>query len=342
VGIGLAALILLELAGRWAGMPALPPDPAFVVAREWCYPDQVDKDRDLLWRYRPDQIIRGGFVPPYVYTINAHGFRTPDFAAVKPEGTQRVVCLGGSTTFGWGVSDGTAYPRQLETKLNELDLEGRHWEVINLGMSNYSTWQGLRLARQVLPELDPDVVFINFSWADHQPASQGVADADIEMPAAGWLRFESTLNRSALARWTRRLWRLAFSVGPQVSGGVTAWRVSPAQFASNVESICWVARQAGARAVVVTSPISTPPRGYSDAEGIFHYHHQYRRMARYAATMGGGEFIEMANAFDAHPEFFGSPPDDFEHFSAQGHVFAGEFLARFLLGRLREQPQTTP
>ena len=139
-----------------------------------------------------------------------------------------------------------------------------------------------------------------------------------------------------------RLWRLAFSSGPAASRGVAVWRVSPAHFASNIESVCWAAGQAGARAVVVTSPISAPPRGYSDAEGIFYYHHQYRRMARYAATLGEGEFIEMANAFDEHPEFFGSPPDDFEHFNAQGHMFAGEFLARFLLGRLRERPEAVP
>ena len=139
-GVVLAVLILLELAGRWAGMPALPPDPAFVEAREWCYPGQVEKDPRLLWRYRPDQVIRGGFLPPETYTINSRGFRTPEFTDAKPEGVQRVVCLGGSTTFGWGVSDQIAYPRQIEVKLNALDREGRRWEVINLGMSNYSTW----------------------------------------------------------------------------------------------------------------------------------------------------------------------------------------------------------
>jgi hypothetical protein len=63
-------------------------------------------------------------------------------------------------------------------------------------------------------------------------------------------------------------------------------------------------------------------------------------MARYAATLEGGEFVEMANAFDQHPEFFDVRGSDFEHFNAEGHAFAGEFLARYLLDQLSEPEQT--
>jgi lysophospholipase L1-like esterase len=339
LGIILAALIVLEVAGQVAGKPVLPPDPAFFMAREWCYPDQVDRDHELFWRYRPDQVIRGGFLPAGQYTINSRGFRTPEYTDTKPENTQRVVCLGGSTTFGWGVPDQAVYPRQLETQLNRLDPEKRQWQVINLGVSNFSSLQGRRLAQQVLPALDPDVVLINFSWGDHQPAANDRPDSDMPMPSESVVGLCNTANRLALVRWDRKLWRQAFGSAPQPSHGPTAWRVSPTGFSSNIQAMCRVSRETGARTLAVTSPISLPPPGFSDAEGLFLYHHMYRRIARYAVTLEGGEFVEMANAFDEHREFFDVHGGDFEHFNAKGHAFAGEFLARYLLDLLREPGQ---
>jgi lysophospholipase L1-like esterase len=334
-GILLAVLLLLEIAGQLMGKSPLPPDPAFTIAREWCYPDQIQKDHELLWRYRPNQVIRGGFLPAGEYTINSRGYRTPEFTDQKPEGVMRVVCMGGSSTFGWGVSDGDAYPRRLEEKLNEFDPENRRWEVVNLGVTNYSSRQGLRLARSILDKLSPDLVLIHYSWADHQPAADDKPDIDIVMPSPGWVTFENTLNRSALMRWIRSSWRRTVSGPPEASSGSTAWRVPPSEYSTNIEMICRITRQSGGRPVVVTSPVSWPPSGFSDQTGIFHYHHRYRRMARYGATLAASEFVELANAFDEHSEFFlGAKSGDFEHFDARGHAFAGEFLARYVISKL--------
>jgi hypothetical protein len=104
------------------------------------------------------------------------------------------------------------------------------------------------------------------------------------------------------------------------------------EFVANIEKLVRATQDAGARSVLVTSPISWPPPGKSDTSGIFHYHQRYRRMARYGAISAGAEFVELANAFDTHPEFFDNPRIDNERFNASGHAFAGEFLARFLLG----------
>ncbi|MBI3871494.1 MAG: SGNH/GDSL hydrolase family protein [candidate division Zixibacteria bacterium] len=332
IALAAAALVLLEITGQLVGKPNPPTDPTFTSAREWSFPDRIAKDHDLFWRYRPGQTIKRGFLAPGTYRINSRGFRTPEYAESKPGGTQRVLCLGESTTFGVGIADEGVWPRALERQLNALDPQKRRWEVLNLAVTDYTSHQGLILARRELPRLRPDLVLINFSWADHQEAA-GKTDAELSMPPAWMVESGNLLSRSAIVRWAENLWYSVRPPSPSKSElTYSVWRVPPENYPTNIEAICAEAIRVGARPVIVTSPIAWPPVGNSDATGIFHIHHRYRRLARYAAIAGGGEFVELANEFDHHREFFSDPQHDFQNFNARGHAFAGEFLARYLLG----------
>ena len=122
--------------------------------------DWIEKDSELLWRYRPSQVIDGNFIKPGRYTINSQGYRGPEFTPEKQPGIARIVCLGESNTFGLSVSDDAVWPRQMEKKLNSLDPQKRRWEVLNLAVTNYSTLQGVRQAREALPSLKPDIVML--------------------------------------------------------------------------------------------------------------------------------------------------------------------------------------
>src|SRR5262245_26491189 len=57
-------------------------------------------DADCFWRI-PASAAIPDLTPPE--SVNSHGFRGPDFAALKPAGTRRVVLLGDSNTFGMSV-----------------------------------------------------------------------------------------------------------------------------------------------------------------------------------------------------------------------------------------------
>jgi lysophospholipase L1-like esterase len=332
-GAAVLALALLEGLARLAGEPSHILNSTFVEAPEWDYPGQIARDPELFWRYRPLQVIYSGFFAPGTCTINSQGFRGPEPNETKPPDIRRVVCLGESTTFGWGVPDAVAYPRQLETQLNLLDPRRQRWEVINAGVTNYSTYQGVILAQRWLPRWKPDIVLFNYSWADHQPAGMGTPDNDVEMPARWRLEIEEVLRHSAAVQWATWAWLSLFhSEGSLRPADRRVWRVGLPEFVGNIEKLVRATQDVGARPVIVTSPISWPPPGKSDTSGIFHYHQRYRRMARYGAIASGAEFVELANAFDPHPEFFDDPRVDNEHFNAAGHAFAAEFLARFVLG----------
>ena len=64
------------------------------------------------YKYPPNYALRGaaGQAGETAHT-NALGFRGPDFEPVKPPGTLRVFCMGGSSTFGFHNDDDETYPR---------------------------------------------------------------------------------------------------------------------------------------------------------------------------------------------------------------------------------------
>jgi hypothetical protein len=124
------------------------------------------------------------------YRINNLGFRGPDIAFEKPANVRRILCLGDSFTFGEGVRESDAWPRQLETLL------GANTQVINAGIQGYDLdSEGLLLLLHGRP-LKPDVVIIGFFMNDAMPFGETAAHhvAVTETPAAlSWLGRRSAL-----------------------------------------------------------------------------------------------------------------------------------------------------
>jgi len=92
-------------------------------------------------------------------TINRLGYRGREVAAARTPGRTRVVMLGDSITFGYGVRDGETFSAVLEA------LDPRR-EVVNLGVQGYGTDQELlKLEREGLAYA-PDVVVLNVCLAN--------------------------------------------------------------------------------------------------------------------------------------------------------------------------------
>jgi hypothetical protein len=82
--------------------------------------------------------VRGRFRGRTV-THNSHGNRGPEAAFEKPPGVRRVVVVGDSQAWGYGVGDEDTIPAQLSRALN--DGGGARYEVLNLGVGGYGTDQ---------------------------------------------------------------------------------------------------------------------------------------------------------------------------------------------------------
>jgi lysophospholipase L1-like esterase len=100
--------------------------------------------------------------------INSQGLRDKEYTLRKPSGTYRVMMLGDSTTFGWGVPVDATVAKILEQKLNAADL-GRSFEVLNAGVGNYGTVQEVTYYLQRGRAFHPDLVVLNYFINDAEP-----------------------------------------------------------------------------------------------------------------------------------------------------------------------------
>ncbi len=90
---------------------------------------------------------------------NSLGFREPHLPSQKPAGTRRIVVVGDSFAFGYGVAEAEAFPRQLESVLLDTD-PGSRWEVINLGVPGADPVTYMYHLRETGLAYAPDVVVI--------------------------------------------------------------------------------------------------------------------------------------------------------------------------------------
>lgn len=103
-------------------------------------------DPDLLYRFNPEG--------------NEPGFRGKIPRSRQP-GLSRIVCLGGSTTYGHALKPSDAWPAQVEDQLGDL---GRNVEVLNAGVPGYGSRQLLARYRKQLRDLRPDWVLVYEGW----------------------------------------------------------------------------------------------------------------------------------------------------------------------------------
>lgn len=165
-------------------------------------PKYVLHDDELGWSYEPNARARHTSSEFDVdIAINARGFRGPNWSTSRSG--KRVLVLGDSFAFGWGV----AYERSFSARLQELHPD---WQIVNAAVSGYATDQELLLARRLVPELAPDVVVCVFCSNDLWEASTDVAYGKHKprfVDRAGELELTGTPVPQPLLERTSALWR---------------------------------------------------------------------------------------------------------------------------------------
>jgi lysophospholipase L1-like esterase len=134
---------------------------------------------------------------------NADGYRGKAVTLEKPEGTLRILCLGGSTTYGTGVDrPEQAYPAVLEELLDADLPEGyADMEVMNGGLPWGTTAEALLHYHFRYRYYHPDVVVLNVGGND----AQGVAMPHYHPDASHWRRPMANLHALPKGwRWLAR------------------------------------------------------------------------------------------------------------------------------------------
>jgi lysophospholipase L1-like esterase len=161
LGLVSFALAALLVEGLWR----------FVRSRGWgptTNPAYVVHDDRLGWRYRPGARARHRSDEFDVsIRINSRGFRGPEVPLERTPGRGRVLALGDSFTFGWGVEEEQAWPAQLA---RILDVE-----VVNLGVSGYGTDQEYLLFQSDGLAYRPDLVLVQVAPNDAEEVLREVS-----------------------------------------------------------------------------------------------------------------------------------------------------------------------
>ena len=117
----------------------------------------------MVYELRPN--VRGRFMgQPLV--INSEGLRDYEYIRHKEAGIFRIVGVGDSSLFGWGVPLEDSGLKVLERRLNEKS-GGRRFEVINFGVPGYNTAMEAEMFIRRCLEYEPDLVLLNFNTNDY-------------------------------------------------------------------------------------------------------------------------------------------------------------------------------
>ncbi len=111
-----------------------------------------------------------------VYQINSLGFRGHEYSKSKPEGTWRIVVLGDSVTFGWGVSVEDRFTDVIEQRLQKAAPPGKHVEIVNLAVPGYQTGQEWYAFKTQAMQYSPDAVIVVFNRNDVENDTQEAID----------------------------------------------------------------------------------------------------------------------------------------------------------------------
>jgi lysophospholipase L1-like esterase len=175
------ALALIEGALRLAGFDApLEGSPLRFFNQQGCDEHRRDAmmvaDPELFWRLRPGWTQRSGDD-----AVASTGFRS-EFAKAKAPGVRRVVCVGDSNTYGLYVPMVSAWPSVLGRRLDFAQGPGK-WEVLNLGVPGYTSFQVRRLLDIDVGQLAPDVVVAQVGGFNEWIPAVGRTDREQGRPA---------------------------------------------------------------------------------------------------------------------------------------------------------------
>lgn len=128
---------------------------------------------NLPFVHRPD--TEGNLYGVHVKT-NSMGFRDREFSVEKAPSRKRILMLGDSFVFGWGVPLEKTMAKLVESDLSSVP---GGIEVINMGVGNYNSTMEVELFKRQGLALNPDMVVLVYFVNDAEP-----------IPRLSWLSYQ--------------------------------------------------------------------------------------------------------------------------------------------------------
>ncbi len=175
-------------------------------------------------------------------SLNSHGFRDDEMPLEKPPGERRILVLGDSVTFGWGVDQGEDFPARLEALLRKQ--QGGAWQVINSGVNGYNSQQQAEFFATKGIRFQPDIVLLVYVANDVDPV--------FDPNETTWRRYPTwpsslpeLLDRARSLSYlyqTTKLFERMSEPAPPAADGAQASLVDHPGWAGSLEAVTSIAR----------------------------------------------------------------------------------------------------
>jgi len=200
---------------------------------------------------------KGHIVRSVRYQINKDGIRDCNYPKEK-KNAFRIICLGDSFTFGYGVDLKYTYPKILEKELNKIYSE--NYEVINAGFPGYNTCQELILLKEKLIQYNPDLVIVGFCLNDTDPSFKLDAEKGLVLvsprPSPFYLKIPTFLmQKSHFINVTVNIFKSFFTNLLSKKGGAWAYDLNSRNFTKGkLKDIIEITRNRNIKLIIVLTP----------------------------------------------------------------------------------------
>ncbi|MDD5355128.1 MAG: GDSL-type esterase/lipase family protein [Candidatus Omnitrophica bacterium] len=233
----------------------------------------IEENQALFWRQRPHLNIE--FQGVRVST-NSLGFRGKDVSVGKDKQTYRIICLGASPTFGWGVNFQNTYPSLLEQKFKGI-YPDKDIEVINAGQIGYSSYQGSILLEKYLLGFSPDLITVPYVLNDIDRyrfyGNKGVSDKELVLNNPFEIAINNTIPKIRFFIFMKEILSKFINKDERFAAGIfkkqcnlAKVRVSGDDYRENLVKIINIAKANNIKLIFIKMPINLSLPHLTDSE----------------------------------------------------------------------------
>jgi len=239
---------------------------------------------EIVYELKPH--LKGMFQDAVIAT-NRFGLRGPEISQEKPQRTFRIVGLGDSHMFGWGVGQEELYLALLQRQLNENAESGWRFEVLNFGTPGYNTVMEVATFEHRALAFDPDLVVLHFVGNDLFAPHFLLPPRDLD--PSHWFLIELLRGLFGPGEQQDELVDFEAHTGPEAEGSARERRLKYDEMKGRGPF-----RRALQHLAELSRPRRIPVLFFELGEGS-----RLRRMARDAAREVGFRFFNPALTFSA-------------------------------------------
>lgn len=342
LGVALSLALFIggsEIILRLSGKDFFYRNQFFPINRDINFAEIYKKDARLFWRFRQNFDTESELYSNINYHINSMGLRGPEID--ETTNGLRILALGNSCTFGWGVKRDETWVSLTEEILRSKYSDSEV-EIINAGVPGYTTYQGKLFYTEELADLSPDIVLFMFGWNDHWPAGKDITDSQQRLPNVLILEMQNVLSRLKLYQLLRSLLLSSTETQERVAIDDLAKerRVPRTEFIENLKQLTAFARDHSTIPILISPPMPSQEKyTMRNMSQLAILHGMYQQDIISVAKSDSVPLVDLQAAFATTVQFFDDPGRDPVHFNVAGHKQTARAVAE-AIGAIMDKNQT--